>query len=706
MHSEPLPAIFKLLISACAGIFIASAFPLDPLLPAVVAVLLLIAYLIFLSASDQERKYSWHYVHSVIRLIFTVYFFFILANIRSERFAANHFMHADNPELFIAVVDLPPVMKGKNIRTELEVKRIKYEGEWRAAQGRCLLYIKPDSSGKSLKYGDLICFSKKPEEPSSKSNPGQFDFKKWLAQRQVYRQVYLGDSEFYLLGNKPESSIKSIAISWRDKLLDLLSGSGMNEREYAVLSALLLGQDDEIDSELLSAFAGSGVMHVLAVSGMHVGLIYGALCILLRYPGTGGRKDKIKSLILISCVWLYALVTGLSPSILRASCMLSLLIVSRMLSRKTPPLNILYASAIILFLTFGPAILFSAGFQLSFMAVAGIMWMYKPLHSLYCPGNYFLRNIWSVVCVSIVAQLATFPLSVHYFNRFPVYFLPANIVVLPLASICMFGGIAYTLIAWIDEIASYFSGVLSFFLLLLNQSVMFINALPASNIEGIKLGLLEMILLYMLIAAFIFHLMKAESPYIKMALVFLSFLLFCFSLSSFRTNSQQFFTLYQDKNLLLMEFCKGRSSILISDSVLMEEEHRKQRILKQAWLEHGIVENTMFHLPLSPKSFAFGKDTFHVAGKFAFEYSDKSFLICSGESDLLIPDNQQLDFLILKNNPGKKTMKLLEDVKVKYVISGPAMTLKATAVWNDFAQRNDAEFHSLRKQGAFVYHFR
>ncbi|MBK8948695.1 MAG: ComEC/Rec2 family competence protein [Flavobacteriales bacterium] len=213
-----------------------------------------------------------------------------------------------------------------------------------------------------------------------------------------------------------------------------LDRSGLPDRERAVVLALLLGIRNELDAAQKDAFARSGTMHVLAVSGMHVALIYWVLMALLKPLGGGGVARWSRAVIALLVLWGYAGITGATPSVLRATVMCSLFVIAGLSERRSATLNTLAGSALLL-LVWDPRMLFQLSFQLSFLAVLGIVLCYDPIRRLWSPGNVVLRYCWSLIAVSLAAQLFTTPVSLAVFKAFPVWFLPANIIIVTLVNI-------------------------------------------------------------------------------------------------------------------------------------------------------------------------------------------------------------------------------------------------------------------------------
>src|SRR6185436_7852710 len=278
-------------------------------------------------------KRRWIFGASVHVLVFC--FAFSLTNRRTEITDLAHFSNQEGVTEYLAFLDNSIQEKKKSFKVIIEVIAVKKSNGWNLAKGKCLLYIAIDSIASSLEYGDLISFKTSPVIVKPPANPEQFNYKQWLAYNQVYQQLYLQKGQWQLKGHQYGNSLVAIAIRMREKLLQIFRDNGIAGDEYAVLSALLLGATGEIDQEVMSAYSASGAMHVLSVSGLHVGIIYMALNALLFFMERNRKSRIVKAAVLIIFLWFYALLTGLSPAVLRSAAMLSYIVIGKSIGRYT-----------------------------------------------------------------------------------------------------------------------------------------------------------------------------------------------------------------------------------------------------------------------------------------------------------------------------------------------------------------------------------
>ena len=299
--------------------------------------------------------------------------------------------------------------------------------------GKVLVYFEKDSSD-LLEYGSQLLTTLKPQVVDENKNPYQFNYSTFLSLEHIHHQMYLRSDDYILVDKIGGSSFYHFLNKCRSSLSNILSENGLSAKQLSVCSALLLGDKSTMDYELRQTFVKACVMHVLAVSGLHVGILYLLLSRLLNVLNRSIVLKVFKTLVIISVLWLYAFITSLSPSVMRAATMFSFFAIGNFLGRTTNIYNTLAASAFLL-LIIHPLMIYKIGFQLSYLAVLGIVSIYPKMYTLLLFKSKWLDSLWQLVCVSIAAQIATFSLAVYYFHQFPNYFLLANVLVLPLVQL-------------------------------------------------------------------------------------------------------------------------------------------------------------------------------------------------------------------------------------------------------------------------------
>jgi competence protein ComEC len=364
-----------------------------------------------------------------------------------------------------------------------------------------LLYFPKTNFSEPFHYGDVLLIRGSPSFVKPPSNPGEFDLQRYLYFRNIHYQHYVTDALLIDTGRGNAFIASAIKVRlWADRQLKTYVHG---EREQATASALVLGVTDGLDNDLLQAYASTGVMHVLAVSGLHVSIIYWIILLLgkpLEKLKSGKAILAVGSVVLL---WIYAFVTGWSPSVLRAVMMFTFVALARPWKQSTNIYNTMAASAFCL-LVYDPFFVMSVGFQLSYIAVFGIVFIHPHLYVLWEPRRRLWDVIWKVTSVSIAAQIATVPISLYYFHQFPNYFLFANLLVIPASFVVLVAGLAVLPFAIVPFLAKAVGFLLEWTIDIMNSIVMFIGSLAFSGVKNIYIDGTQAVLLAGITAAVLF----------------------------------------------------------------------------------------------------------------------------------------------------------------------------------------------------------
>jgi len=383
----------------------------------------------------------------------------------TESRAPDHLYRFGNRvEFYRAVVDDYTVVRPATYATTVRVSAVRMAGQWRPARGGIRVSIPRTDSAAAPQYGDVWLVRGAPAPSKAPLNPGEFDYRRYLEYHQVYHQQFIHPDQYQRIAIAPPSKLRAIAMRAARVLDGVFRQYVYAKREYALASALVLGIKDEVDQETKQAYANTGTTHIMAVSGLQVGLLFGAVTWLLSLlPGRRGLTFRLFTALLgLAVIWSYAFLTGLSASVLRAAVMFSFIIVARATGRQTSMYNLLAVAAFFL-LCYDPYLLCDVGFQLSFLAVLSIVYLQPRIAAWFEPEEYFLDRqrpwqskavqkswkwlgksvnyVWQATALSLAAQVATFPLGLFYFHQFPLSFLLSNLVAVPISSGAVYVGL-------------------------------------------------------------------------------------------------------------------------------------------------------------------------------------------------------------------------------------------------------------------------
>lgn len=402
----------------------------------------------FVAASYLFQKYSKPvlYFKKVFYIISLNTFLFVLAfeacflyNARNDPNHYTHYVQSNNQRL-IATIDDIPITNNKTTKLSLRLNSITNKGLWHYATGNVIAYLK-NSSSKTPQLGDHVLIDSRLSYVNEPKNPGEFNYKNFLHDRNIFHTVYVQQNQITIFpGIEEKFSFFKWGTQIKSQVVLILRNSGLSQDAFAICAALLVGYDDEIDKGVMQSFSHSGTLHILSVSGMHTGVLYGILIFLFSIFDKYDRYKKLKCFFVILFLLLFVGITGFSPSVLRAALMLTLVMLGKTFYKQGNSYNTLLLSAFLLLL-YNPYLLKDIGFLLSYLAVFGIMYFYPILSSLYVFQNKILQWLWMSVLISVSATLFTLPISLYYFHQFPIWFAFSNLIIIPISMFIMFGAI-------------------------------------------------------------------------------------------------------------------------------------------------------------------------------------------------------------------------------------------------------------------------
>ena len=396
---------------------------------------------------------------------------------------------------WILVVSEPPEERNAYHRTFAETWRSDGDSDYLYA-GRCLLYFRKQEGVSPPAFGTRLMTVHPPSPILNKGNPGGFDAQAYYHRQGIAMNLFLDADDWIALPGLDRNRLEQWAFGMRDRMLGILQENIRDPDAIGIAEALLIGYRGHLDRTVADAYAGTGVIHIIAISGLHIGMIYAAMTMLAGLVLGRTAADRYRPLIVIPFIWLFGFMTGSGASVMRSVCMFSMVGLGKaLLGRRGRPVNTLCATAFLL-LAYHPQWIADIGFQLSFAAVAGIM-VYHPSFSTL-PGfeNKLLRHLWDMVAMTLAAQLLTTPLILHHFGRFPLLFLFTNLVTVPLSSLVLFAEILLCLVAPLQAAAKWTGGRIEAAILWMNEYVADMDAIPNATLEGMTTSATSTVLLY------------------------------------------------------------------------------------------------------------------------------------------------------------------------------------------------------------------
>ena len=347
-----------------------------------------------------------------------------------------------------------------------------------------LAYFPKDSATATLRRGDELLVSTRLAPPANNGNPDEFDYARYLRRKGYSGTVYVADGHWRKTGHDASRTVSQVALDYRAKVVGLYRSLGFEADELAVLSALTVGDKEELSDDIVETYSVSGASHVLALSGLHIGFLYALLLFVLRPLWRRWRRLKpLLLLLLVLFLVSFAFFTGLSSSVVRSVVMFSLLAFAGLQPEKPLTLNTLAATAFLMLLC-KPVWLFDVGFQLSFSAVAAIVLVQPKLYALWKVDNRFLRYLWGLMTVSMAAQLGTAPLVIFYFSRFSTHFLLTNLWVISMVSLVLYSAVFLLILTPLPFVQHLFARVVEALVHVQNEVLRWIERLPGAGYMG------------------------------------------------------------------------------------------------------------------------------------------------------------------------------------------------------------------------------
>lgn len=420
---------------------------------------------------------------------------------------------------FFCTLEDFPEEKANSNRMVIKLKsRITSYG-YESVRGSLIIYNKKDYLNTSFLPGDQIILKCTPVEFTNRGNPYEFDYKFYMKNQGIRYYAFTTNNDIIRHSAPPHRKLRHRALILRDNIIGMYRASGITGEKLAVVAAITMGQKNMLDPEQKQNFIKAGVIHIMAVSGLHAGILSLFVFNLLFF--LKGRFNILRVSITIIILWSFAFVTGLTPSVMRATMMFSFLQAGKIMNRPVNGINTVLASAFVLILI-KPSSIFDTGFLLSFSAVIYIISFYKDLYLKLHFKNWLADKIWQTAVVTIVAQAGTLPLTIMLFNRFPLYFILTNILIVPLSSMLIITACfvimtfpAHHLSLFLASLLNYLTGITG----LLTEKV---SALPYSSLENIGMSTVECLLLTLTIYISSYFILKKRSISIILPLIALA----------------------------------------------------------------------------------------------------------------------------------------------------------------------------------------
>lgn len=560
----------RLVIPLIAGIIIEWYTQLPVQLAWISFITCIAALFVFnLRISFLHYKFSW--VNGIfVNILFlsiglsTVYY----KDISHQQQWMNHYYH--DKDIVTVTLEEPLAEKATAYKANASVQQLVHENMVRPVQGNIIVYFKKDTIANQLSYGSQIVFRQSLQAIKNSGNPGAFDYERYAAFQGIYQQVFLKPGTYSILPGKKENPLQHFLFSVRETVLRVISRYIPGEKESGLAEALLVGYRDDLDKTLVQSYSNTGVVHIIAISGMHLGLIYWLLNMVLSPLKKRSHTKWAVPVLIVTGLWLFSFLAGGGPSILRSAVMFTCIVTGESVQKKTFIYNSLAASAFIL-LCINPFWLWDAGFQLSYTAVLSIIIFMKPIYSLFYFTNKILDTTWKLMAVTLAAQVLTTPVSIYHFHQFPIYFLITNLLAVPLSGYIILLEIVLCTISFIPALAKAVGVVLHWLIYAMNSFIEYIENLPFSLWNNLQINMPQLVLLYGFFIAVAYWLMKKQKRVLSAGLICLAGFVSLRAYSFINAGNRQQLIVYNIPRHQAMDFINGRDYFFKGDSDLLSD---------------------------------------------------------------------------------------------------------------------------------------
>jgi competence protein ComEC len=613
----------------------------------------------------------------------SLYFLFILIGITSyqinkDNLKTNHYSHQEtnftkNHQLKFIILE-----KLRNTASNYRfiAKIIQIDNQ--KTNGKVLINLKKENTSLPIEVGSKLMIKDRLVKNFKPNNPDQFDYGYYLETKNIFAQVFTKASQIKI-SSSTQKDIWYYAANFRNTVIHNIANSGFKKEELAVVIALLLGQQQDISPDIMRDYQYAGAVHILSVSGLHVGFILFFIGFLLKPLPNNKLGNSIRLVIIFGSLWIFAIIAGLAPCVVRSATMFSFIAIGMFLNKETNHYHNLLLSLFTILL-FQPQFLFDIGFQLSYIAVFFILWLEPMLKSIWKPKYKVVKYFWEILTVSFAAQIGTLPLSIYYFHQFPGLFFLTNIVLIPALTIIMFLGLVLIILAAFNCIPDLLAKLVEICITLMNDFINWIAAIEAFIIKEIPLSFSLLVVSYFFIISCIVWFKKPN--FTKLAITLSSLLLFqllFFGTNWSNQNKTELLVFNVTKKTIIAQRSNSKINLFTSDS-LRESSFENKMLLSYATANYCSINSTQ---------------------KLSNTMSFNNHKILIIDSHSIYKTSIKPDIIILRESPKLNLERLINEIRPKVIIADASNYKAYINQWKLSCNKLKIPFHSTYEKGYY-----
>lgn len=590
-------------------------------------------------------------------------------------------------EWIAATIGEDLVVKERSYKANADISCLMENDKKYHTSGGIIIYFKKDSVNQQLRAGDQIIFNRPLREIQNTGNPGGFDYKRYCLFNGITHYVYLTGNDYKKLPGNQLPFYKQVLQKVRNYVLNAIKENINGKKEQGLAEAMLIGYKDDLDKTLLQSYTNTGVVHVIAVSGMHLALLYWIIHLLLK-PLLKKRSTRwLHPVLVLLILWGFCFITGGAASIVRAAVMFTFITIGTHLNRNTPVYNLLSASAFFQ-LCYNPYWLWDVGFQLSYMAVLSIVIFYRPVYNLFFVKNKILDWVWQLAAVSIAAQILTTPVSMCYFHQFPVYFLLNNLVVVPVSTVVLMGTLLLVILSPIKALAAFIGYLLNGLIWWLNSFIEMMEDFPFALWTGIQMNVFQGWLFIMIIAGFSYWLIQKQKAGLWTGMTALLLFFGIRSYSFFKAQVQQKLIVYNANKHAAIDFISGRKYVFAGDPDLLQDQSLSNYVLAPSHTLYRVVPaENLVGLYLNGSAIQFG---------------GKKIIVLDAPVRKNADSILYADLVVLSGNPKLYISGLNNAIRARQVVIDGSVPAWKARYWIKDCDSLKIPCHNVAEDGAFV----
>ena len=589
----------RIVIGIITGIIVAYYYPI-PLNIIYTSTALVILMLFFLLVNPIAVKFKIKWLSGVVaNILFILIGCYITFqhNIENNINWIGHY-YPENETANIQLTLMEPTTEKEHFyKAVARVDAIEKDHQWIKATGNVLVYLRKDSLKEKYNYGTQFITNARLNIITNAGNPGSFDYKRYCQFQGITHQVFINKNQRIFCKNTTPSRLYYYLYKARAYLLNSLQQFLPYKSTYGIAEALLIGYRDDLDKELVQAYSNTGVVHIIAISGMHLGMLYGTMVLFFSLFKIKPWVNYIKPITILLVLWGFTLIAGAVPSILRSAFMFSFILLSEIFNKKSNIYNTLSLSALCMILN-NPYCIWDVGFQLSYAAVLSIIMFSSSIGSWFYFKHKIFHYLWKMNAVTIAAQVWTFPLIIYYFHQFPRLVIISNLIVVPLSCIILYAEIILLFAgSFVASWGILFGKVVHLCIKVMNLFIIKMSAVSYGTWEGVKVTPLQTILLFVLIGSIISWIFNKSKHFFFIGLGTLLLTLGIRFIDIVQKANQHQLIVYNLSKIPVIEIADGRNTIQYADSVLEKNSLVYTYNIRPAHIENRVKAVSAFPIP-------------------------------------------------------------------------------------------------------------